>query len=108
MTTTTRKYPLLGTKIVLDEEKILREKQYDLDKMYSLIDEMAYNSGLIKIDKHTFHCKGDEKDLACLAILIYNNLIECDWFTLNVKEWTWISEKEGNETLIGDDMGVWQ
>ena len=112
MTTTTRKYPLLGTKIVLDEEKILREKQYDLDKMYSLIDEMAYNSGLIKIDKHTFHCKGDEKDLACLGIFINCNLVECDWFTLNVKEWLWLSEKEGDSDLINffkeEKEGVWQ
>lgn len=111
MTTTTQKYPLLGTKIVLDEEKILRENQYDLDKMYSLIDEIACDSGLIKIDKHTFHCKGNEKDLACLGIFVFQNLIECDWFTLNVKEWIWISEKEGDKDLIAKfnkgELNVW-
>ena len=50
---------------MLDEEKILRENKYDLDKMYQLIDEIAAESGLIKIDRHIYHCKGDEKDLAC-------------------------------------------
>ena len=27
-------YPLLGTKIVIDEEKVLREKKYRLDAIY--------------------------------------------------------------------------
>lgn len=109
--TATQKYPLLGTHFVLDEEKILRENIYDLEKMYSLIDEMAHNSGLIKIDKHTYHCKGNEKDLACLGIFSFHKLVECDWFTLNVKEWTWISEKEGYSDLIAkskaNNLGVW-
>ena len=107
-TQNTEKRPLLGTRIVLDEEKILREGKYNLDEMYKLIDEIAAESGLIKVDKHTYHCKGSDKDLACLGILVYRNLINYEWFTLNVKEWDWLSEKEGNETLIGDDMGVWQ
>lgn len=105
-------YPLLGTKIVLDEEKILREDIYDLEKMYQTIDEIAADSGLIKIDKHTYHCKGNEQDLACLGIFLYRNLIGYDWFTLNVKEWTWISEKEGDKDLIAKNqkrnIGVWQ
>nr|WP_231860207.1 hypothetical protein [Helicobacter himalayensis] len=39
-------------------------------------------------------------------------LVEYDWFTLNVKEWQWISEKEGNSDLIAKNkarnLGVWQ
>lgn len=104
----TRKYPLLGTRFILDEEKILRENKYDLEKIYEAIDGIAKHSGMIKIDKNTYHCKGDEDDLGCLGVFVYKNLIECDWFTLNVKEWDWLSEKEGNETLIGDDMGIWK
>lgn len=106
------KRPLLGTRIVLDEEKILKEGQYDLDKLYQLIDELAAESGLIKIDKHTYHCRGDEKDLACLGIFVLQHLVEYDWFTLNVKEWDWLSEKEGNSDLISrckkEGEGVWQ
>lgn len=108
----TQKRSLLGTRIVLDEEKILRENKYDLNKMYELIDEIAKDSGLIKIDKYTYHCKGNDKDLACLGIFVYKNLIDCDWFTLNVKEWDWISEKEGNSDLISrckkEGEGIWQ
>ena len=108
----TQKRSLLGTRIVLDEEKILRENKYDLNKMYELIDEIAKDSGLIKIDKYTYHCKGNDKDLACLGIFVYKNLIDYDWFTLNVKEWDWISEKEGNSDLISrckkEGEGIWQ
>lgn len=96
----TRKYPLLGTRFILDEEKILRENKYDLEKIYEAIDGIAKHSGMIKIDKNTYHCKGDENDLGCLGVFVYKNLIECDWFTLNVKEWDWLSEKEGNLDII--------
>ncbi len=98
--TATQRRSLFGARIVLDEEKILYENKYDLEKMYSLIDEMAHNSGLIKIDKHTYHCKGNEKDLACLGIFIHDYLKGAEWFLQNVKEWIWLSEKEGNLDII--------
>ncbi|MCR6572329.1 hypothetical protein CINS5915_02535 [Campylobacter insulaenigrae] len=105
-------YPLLGTKIVLDEEKILKEGKYNLKDLYKTIDEYAKESGMIKIDKETYHCKGDKYDLGCLGMFIHYNLLECDWFTLNVKEWTWLSEKEGNIDLIAKNKarneGIWQ
>ncbi|TLD80754.1 hypothetical protein LS70_008735 [Helicobacter sp. MIT 11-5569] len=100
-------YPLLGTKIVLDEEKILREGKYNLEDMYKAIDEIAQDCKLIKKDKYTYHCMGDKNDLARLGNFVYGNLMEIAWFTKNIKEWIWISEKEGNEELIGDEMGVW-
>ena len=52
-------YPLLGTKIVIDEEKVLREKKYKLDVIYEYLDKLAKQCNLIKIDKNTFHAKGD-------------------------------------------------
>lgn len=107
----TQRRSLLGTRIVLDEEKILKENKYDLNKMYETIDKLAEESGLIKIDKHTYHCKGNDKDLACLGIFVMQHLVEYEWFTLNVKEWDWISEKEGNSDLIEfykkEGEGVW-
>ena len=102
------KYPLLGTHFILDEEKILRENKWSLKEIYEAIDTLAEDSGMIKIDKNTYHCKGDKWDLDCLGVFVYKHLIKYDWFTLNVKEWTWLSEDEGDETLIGDDMGTWQ
>ena len=101
-------YPLLGTKIVIDEEKVIREKKYKLDVIYEYLDKLAKQCDLIKIDKNTFHAKGDENDLANLGLFIYKHAIKNEWITKNVKEWVWISQKEGYSNIIGDDMGVWE
>ena len=50
----TMAYPLLGTKIVIDEEKVLREKKYKLDVIYEYLDQLAKQCDLIKIDKILF------------------------------------------------------
>ena len=105
-------YPLLGTKIVIDEEKVLREKKYKLDVIYEYLDKLAEQCNLIRIDKNTFHAKGNEKDLANLGIFIYDNAIEKEWLTQNVKEWIWIDEDEGNENMMAklkkENIGVWE
>ena len=100
-----------GTRIVMDEDKIRREGKYDLDKLYQNIDELAEYAGLIKKNKYTYDCQGNEKDLAALAIFNFHKLVEEEWFTKNVKEWIWINKKEGNEDLIEhfkkENEGVW-
>ena len=101
-------YQLLGTKIVIDEEKVLREKKYKLDVIYEYLDRLAEQCNLIRIDKNTFHTKGDENDLANLGLFVYKHAIKNEWITKNVKEWVWISQKEGDSNIIGDDMGVWE
>lgn len=104
----TMAYPLLGTKIVIDEEKVLREKKYRLDVIYEYLDKLAEQCNLIRIDKNTFHAKGDENDLANVGLFVYKHAIKNEWITKNVKEWTWISQREGNSNIIGDEMGVWE
>lgn len=105
-------YPMLGTRIVIDEEKVLREGEYDLDKMYALIDELAKKCDLIKKDKHTYVCKGNNMDLANLWQLVSLNLVRIEWITKNIKEWTWLSEREGNSDMISffkaEKKGIWQ
>ena len=101
-------YPLLGTKIVIDEEKVLREKKYKLDVIYEYLDKLAQQCDLIRIDKNTFHAKGNENDLANVGLFVYKHAIKNEWITKNVKEWTWISQREGNSKIIGDEMGVWE
>jgi len=100
-----------GTRIVMDEDKIRKEGKYDLDKLYQNIDELAEYAGLIKKNKYTYVCQGNEKDLAALAIFNFHKLVEEEWFTKNVKEWIWINKKEGNEDLIEhfkkENEGVW-
>ncbi len=89
-----------GTRIVMDEDKIRKEGKYDLDKLYQNIDELAEHAGLIKKNKYTYICQGNEKDLAALGIFNFMNLVKQEWFTKNVKEWIWIDRKEGDTDLI--------
>ena len=42
----------IGTRIVMDEDKIRKEGKYDLEKIYKDIDELADNTGLIKKNKY--------------------------------------------------------
>ncbi len=100
-----------GTRIVMDEDKIRKEGKYELDKLYQNIDKMAEHAGLIKKNKYTYICQGNEKDLAALGIFNFMNLVEEEWFTKNVKEWTWIDRKEGDTDLIESckksNEGIW-
>lgn len=100
-----------GTKIVLDEERIMKEGKYNIEELCKEIDEMAENAGLIKKDKLLYMCKGDEKDLARLGIFNYKNLSKKEWFTKNVKEWIWLNNNEGNGNIIEIckeyKIGVW-
>ncbi|RAX56413.1 hypothetical protein CCZ01_09585 [Helicobacter monodelphidis] len=104
-------YPLLGTKIVLDEEKILREDIYDLEDFKATIDRMAEKCNLTKIDEYTYHSTRDRMALSNIGVFVHCKLVECDWFTKNVKEWVWIDEGEGNKDLIQSfkkrNEGVW-
>ena len=108
----TMAYPLLGTKIVIDEEKVIREKKYKLDVIYEYLDKLAKQCDLIKIDKNTFHAKGDEKDLANLALFVCKYAVKNEWLTKNIKEWVWISENSGNEDMMAkfkkENIGVWE
>ena len=105
-------YPLLGTKIVIDEEKVLREKKYKLDVIYEYLDKLAQQCDLIRIDKNTFHAKGNEKDLESLGIFMCIYVVENEWLTKNIKEWIWIDEVEGNEDMMvkfkKENIGVWE
>ena len=82
----TMAYPLLGTKIVRDEEKVLREKKYNLSAKYEY--------------------------LANLGLFICHYAAQNEWITKNVKEWVWIDEDEGNENMMAklkkENIGVWK
>ena len=108
----TMAYPLLGTKIVIDEEKVLREKKYKLDVIYEYLDKLAKQCDLIKIDKNTFHAKGDENDLANLGLFMCRYAVENEWLTKNIKEWICINERSGDEDMVArfkrENRGVWE
>ena len=87
-----------GIKIVMDEEKIIREGKYTLEEIYKNIDDLAEFSRMKKIDKYYYVSKNDTpSDLGCFA---YSNLEEQDWFIDNVKEWLWLDKEEGIDNIL--------
>ena len=108
----TMAYPLLGTKIVIDEEKVLREKKYKLDVIYEYLDRLAEQCNLIRIDKNTFHAKGNENGLANLGLFMCRYAVKNEWLTKNIKEWICISERSGEEDMVArfkrENIGVWE
>ena len=87
------RYPKLGTKIVLDEDKIIKDGIYDLDKIYDYMDKLAQEYNLTKIDKYTFLTQGNNMDMANLCL--FCEIENYDWFIDNLKEWLWL-EDNGN------------
>ncbi len=88
-----------GVKIVMNEEKILRENKHRLESIYNEIDYLAEKSNMIKVDKYHYVPKNDSPTF-CTIFTGRSKLRACDWFMENVKEWVWISKEEGNEDLI--------
>lgn len=87
-----------GIKIVMDEEKILRENRYTLEEIYNNIDELAEFARMKKIDKYNYISKNDTpSDLGCF---VWSNLNEQNWFMENVKEWLWLDKIEGTQDIL--------
>lgn len=87
-----------GIKIVMDEEKIIREGKYTLEEIYKNIDDLAEFSRMKKIDKFYYVSKNDSpSDLGCF---VWSNLEEQDWFIENVKEWLWLDKEEGIDNIL--------
>ena len=87
-----------GIRIVMDEEKILRENIYSLKEIYKSIDELAEFSGMKKIDKYYYVSKNDTpSELGCF---VCTHLEEKQWFMNNVKEWLWYDKIDGMHDII--------
>ena len=87
---------MLGTKIVMDEAKIIREGRCDLARVYQIIDRFAQECNLVKKDKFTYLCKeDDEQDFPHLGKFTHAILLNQKFFRDNVKEWRWLDDDEG-------------
>ncbi|WP_170020404.1 hypothetical protein [Campylobacter sp. RM16190] len=90
----------LGVKIVLNEEKILREGIYDINEMKEVIERNAIKLGFNKIGELTYMAPDDNQALAKVGLLCHRGLMKCDWFIHNISEWTLIDTKYGDIDLI--------
>jgi virulence-associated protein VapD len=76
--------------IRFDEEKVLREDEYDLDKMHGYLDEYFLKNGFEKKEDGVYITNDfdDNKNYTrCgLAMMKFDKL---EWFTENVSLWNW-------------------
>ena len=101
-----------SVRIVLDEEKILREGKYKLDELYAYLDEIAKEADLTKQDKCNYIGKGDEKDFSRVGIFTVVEAVENEAITRNVKEWYWLKNGVLCDDIIAtskaEGEGVWE
>lgn len=91
---------MLGTKIVMDEYKIIKEKKYDLNKIYKTLDDTANRFSFTKQDKFTYVAKDDEEALSNMGRFCFDTLMNSKWFIENVKEWLFLDSEEGNSNMM--------
>lgn len=100
-----------GVKIVMDEEKMLRNG-LNPSEIYAKIDEFAKNNNLNKQDKHHYMGNDDDKDFSNVAIFACIHLLHYKDFTKNVKEWYWLKNENIDSDLIkhykNKQEGVWE
>ncbi len=87
-----------GVKIILDEEKIIKENIYTLEQIYTKLDAIAKKTNMIKIDKYRYVPM--EKNSISLAVFNIYNLLHQDWMKKYAKEWLRFDEREGNKDMI--------
>lgn len=81
--------------ISLDEEKILSEGKYDINKIDQYLKNLFEKHGMEK-GSDGWYCNGSFT--ACGSIII--KLSQADWFMDNVREWLWYdSNDESTEDL---------
>lgn len=101
-----------SVRIVLDEEKILREGKYKLDELYAYLDEIAQKANLTKQDKFNYLSSGDENDLARIGIFTINHARKNEAITKNVKEWYWLEDGvpyiDIIDNLKSKGVGIWE
>ena len=102
----------LSVRIVLDEEKILREGKYKLEDLYAYLDEIAKEAKLHKRDKYTYVADRNENDLARLGIFTISNAVKNEAITRNVKEWYWLENGVIDTNIIEEAKengdGIWE
>lgn len=77
---------MIKVKIVLDEEKIIQERKYNLEKMWEALDA-AFLSKNIRIEEKGMYVGTNHPDDFANVWLICYELGQKDWFLFNVVEW---------------------
>lgn len=90
----------IRVKVVLDEEKIMRENRYDFQKMQAFLDNF-FGDYHFKREGNIYIGPGSKQDYTNAGVIC----VACgkaDWFLDNVLEWRWYIDDE-EEDLLEDD-----
>ena len=77
--------------IKLDEDKIKREKKYDINKINAYLTSAFDKRGMTK-DADDWYINGNFTNCGSLIV----NLSEKDWFMDNVTEWLWYDTSDSS------------
>lgn len=99
---------MIKVKIVLDEDKILSEKKYSLEKIWEAVNAAFLSKSFRTEGKGLYTGTNHPHDFANVWLICYE-LGQKDWFLFNVKEWKYYNsdmyENEGDynvEDLLED------
>lgn len=79
---------MLKVEIILNEDKILSEQQYNLQDMWNYLDDIYTETGIVKTNKGIY-CGQGEKDFQTFWEINMNLFKNAQWFTENVLSWQW-------------------
>jgi virulence-associated protein VapD len=102
---------MIKMQILMDEKKILREKKYDINKIYAFLDEVFVSKcGLKKGTEGFYFETGTNDDLALFAKAI-RILERQEWFLQNVDTWLLFDSTDRdnpNDFIIEDAKAYYQ
>ena len=104
---------MIKVKIVLDEEKIIQERKYNLEKMWKAIDA-AFLSKNIRIEEKGLYAGTDHPHDFANFGRICVDLGHSDWFLHCVKEWIWynydmcVDKTQFAEDNLLQDHGIYK
>lgn len=87
---------MLKVEIEMNEAKISKENEYDLDKIYEVLDNVFAKAKLPKIGKGIYTNGNSTHDYAHLWSIIWD-LTERHWFMDNVSKFLWYKSDNGKD-----------
>lgn len=89
-----------GTRFELDEQKASKLSGMSVSEVWDFVNKIAIKTDLIVVENGKYNAKGNSKDQSNLAIFIFDELFEIDWFTKSVKTWEQFYDDEIVEDII--------
>jgi len=82
-----------------DEDKVLKEGKYDLDKMKAFVNEICENRGVQRDEEGMYVSRKYETIAAVTTILRHT-----DWCLDNASKWIWFRSNDGGNYWYSEDV----